>query len=164
MGVLTVAYSIPSEMMKKIRATNSNLDLVLGLGANKNSDWKVESYSFEEHLEETVEILRETGYTKTAEKLDCEKYFYAKGENYLKYKDHDVWIVLPDEVKIISAEIQKATFKKLKAVGLENELTDYDGEVIEEDMYDQYVGDIDKVKKFFKKSAAQKNYLLFAAG
>lgn len=163
MGVTTNAYSIPPPMMRKIRADNENLAYILDLGVDEEkTKWKVERFDFETRIDETHSILRACGYRTAAKSLDLENYFYSKGRNYLDYERYNVWILTPSEVKKIAEELENATFKKLKAVGLANAATDYDGKIIPENDYDYYVGDINEIKKFFKKNAEQGNYLLFA--
>jgi hypothetical protein len=162
MGVITTAYAIPAPLMRKIRADHDNLAFVLDNGDEEHPKWKVEQFDFDGRIDETHSILRACGYRKAAESLDLENYFYPKGRNYLDYEGYNVWILTPAEIKKVAAELENATFEELKAKGLANEATDYDGKIIDEFDYHYYVGDIAEIKKFFETNAGQGNYLLFA--
>jgi len=163
MGVITTAYSIPPSMMRKIRADHDNLAYILDLGIDEEKPkWKIEQFDFDGRIDETHSILRACGYRKAATSLDLENYFYSDGPNYLDYEGYNVWILTPAVVKQVAKELEPATFKELKRVGLANEATDYHAKVIDEFDYHYYVGDIEKIKEFFETNAEQGNYLLFA--
>jgi len=163
MGVITTAYSIPPDMMRKIRANNDKLEFILDTGEEVAARWAVEEYDFDKAIDEKSRILNGCGFVKTAKRFDCESYFYAKGRNYLDYDSYNVWIIPPSEVKAMFKELEHANFEELKATGLANEVTDYDGDPILEDDYQYYIGDIEEIKKFLNAAAAAGNYLLFAA-
>lgn len=162
MGVITTAYSIPPPMMRKIRADNDNLAYIFGECEDENEGWKVESFDFDKGIEETISVLREADCPKTAQKIDCENYFYSDNSSYLDYDGYDVWTIPPSQVKAMLKELEKANVEELKAKGNINGITDRRGTLLPESLYKSYVGDLGRIKKFFQKTVEQGNYLLFA--
>lgn len=162
MGVLTTAYSIPSEQIYKIKRYKKNLDFVLGLRKAKDDIWKLENYDFDKSISGTFEILKGCSYEHTGNMLDVENFSYRKNGKYLNYEGYGIWFIAPIYVTQAVVELRDATFKKLKTNGAANEVTDYYGKLIHEKEYDYYVGDIENLKNFFKRTSEQQNYLLFA--
>ncbi|MBX7172326.1 MAG: YfbM family protein [Pyrinomonadaceae bacterium] len=160
MGVITTAYSIPPNLMRKIRADNDNLAFILE-PEDENPNWKVEDYDFDKAIEELISFLQEFGYKKTAEKINCETYFYSDSKNYLDYDGYDIWIIPPSQVKSMFDELKNATLSELKKKGVANEMHDRRGSRIPENFYESYFMDIVNLKNFLKKVAGQGNYLLF---
>ncbi len=162
MGVITTAYSIPPKLMRKIRADNNNLVYVFGDCEEEIEIWKLESYDFDKAIEETISILREAGCKKTAQMIDCENFFYSDNSSYLDYNGYDVWTIPPSKVKAMAKELEKANFEELIAKGNVTGIKDRRGTILPESLYQSYIGDIESIKKFFKKTAENGNYLLFA--
>lgn len=158
MGVVTTAYSILPKTMRKIRADNDYLEHVFE-GGDLNRE--IESYDFDTIIEPWISILREMGYKKTAENIDFERYF-SDSQNCLDYDGYDIWIISPSKVKAMAEEIQNAVFTELKNKGLAYGITDRRGKILLESEYEGYFGDIENLKKFFKKTADEGNYLLFS--
>lgn len=163
MGVLTTAYSISPLQMRKFRTDENNFRFLLQIDPESFPKWKVEKHEFDKHFEETIGILRVCGYEKTFRKLDFENYHTPKFKNFWNYAGFNIWAITPAEGKMICTELDGANFEKLKTHGLAAEATDYFGEIIPEEMYEYYVGDIEKIKDFFRKTFEQGNFLLFAA-
>ncbi len=151
MSVLTTAYSIPVRIMRKIQREIELLANILHV----ENDWKVESYGFDSGWQETIKIIAES-YPKTGNRL------YPL--NYWGFPEYEIWSVTPFNVKIVAEDLKSATFENLKDWGLKMNLTDYYGKPIPKSDYDYYVGDIKKLKKFLRKTAVDRNYLLFATG
>jgi hypothetical protein len=164
MSVFSTAYSIPPEMMEKIRADNTHLHPILGIFEYEDPSPEFEAYRFSSRIRETMSILKYAGYEKTAVALDGEGYVFDKGPNYINYEGLDVWFILPSEIKAISEELEKATFEALKAEGLAQGVRDYNCQTIPESAYLHYVGDIEAIKVFFKKAASLGHYLVFEEG
>lgn len=162
MGVLTTAYSIPFEQISKIKRHKKNLDFVLGLRTSKDVAWNLENYDFDKSISGLFEILKGCGYEQTGNLLDVENFSYRKNGSYLNYEGYDIWFISPTSVQQAAVELRDATFEHLKTKGLTNEVTDYYGKPILENEYDYYVSDIENLKKFFTKTAENKNYLLMA--
>ena len=161
MGVLTTAYSIPPNLMRKIRSDNDNLTYLLD-PEDENVRWKVEEYGFDTGVEVIIRILREAGCEKSAKNIDCETYFYSDNSSYLDYDGYDMWIVPPAQVKAMFKELEKVKVEELQAKGIVNEITDRRGTVLPESLYQSYVGDLNEIRKFLSKTAEAGNYLLFA--
>lgn len=162
MGVLTTAYSVSLSQMRKLRADENNFKLLLQIDLNSPPKWKVGKYEFDKHFEETIGILRACDYRKTFRLLDFENYHNPRYKNFWNYEGYNIRSITPAELKIICDELADATFEKLKTVGLAAETMDYFGKIIPEEMYEYYVGDIEEIKDFFKRTAEQKNFLVFA--
>lgn len=163
MGVLTTAYSISPSQMRKLRADENNFKLLLSIDLNSQPKWKVGKYEFDKHFEETIGILRDCGHQKTFRLLNFENYHNPRYKNFWNYEGYNLWSITPAELRIICNELEGASFEKLKTIGLAAETTDYFGKIIPEEMYEYYVGDIDVTKDFFKQTAEQENFLVFAA-
>jgi hypothetical protein len=160
MGVITTAYSIPLNLMRKIRSDNDNLVYLLDPEV-ENVRWKVEKYGFDTGVEVIISILREVGCEKTAKNIDCENYFYSDNSSYLDYDDYDIWIIPPSQVKAMLKELEKVNVKELIAKGNVNEIKDRRGTLLPENLYKSYVGDLKDLRKFLDKTAEAGNYLLF---
>ncbi len=156
MGVITTAYSVSAEMMKKIKSDKENLKLIFGEWEEQSPHPEDKIYDFDERGFEIAYILRSSGYEKGAATLDVD------ANDYFDYEGYNVWIATPTQLKAISKELAKATYEDLKTIGLANETKNYDNDVIPEYEYESYVGEIDDIKKFFKDAADQGNSLIFA--
>jgi hypothetical protein len=86
MGVLTTAYSIPSDVMRKIQGYKKHLEKVF----NADADWRFENYGFGKSWEEKIRIIGKC-YPSTRNRLNHQKCWI--------YPDYDVWIVKPKEVQ-----------------------------------------------------------------
>lgn len=167
MGVLTTAYSIPPEVMTKVRADNENLGYILdyfededgifGAGEDKGKLWEIESYDFDKGIEVYIHIFREAGFTKTARNIDSE---YADLDAF-DYGGYDTWLIPPSGVKAMCKELEKATFEVLKAKEFPD-ITDRRGSPLLDNELESYLSDIEGIKKFFDKTFEQGNYLIFA--
>ena len=164
MGVLTTAYSISKEQLYKIKKYKKNLDFILGLRMAKDSAWKLENYDFDKSANNLCEILKGTGYEHSGIIFDVESFMYKKNGKYLNYEGYDVWFVDWSHVNRAAVELRDATFKNMQTKGLANEVTDYYGKPIREKEYEYYVGDIENLQKFLKKTAEQNNSLLMVEG
>lgn len=151
MGVLTTAYSIPPDAMRKIQSYKKHLDKVF----NEEADWKFENYGFGKSWEEKIRIIGKC-FPKTFNRLNHQQCW--------SYPDYDVWIVKPKEVQFVANDIAKATIESLKKWGLKGGVRDYWGEMIPEQLYDYHLRDIEQFKKFLRKAADEGNYLIFATG
>ena len=158
MGVLTTAYSVPPVIMKKIRADHENLAFLLGVEEGGKA-WKCATLEFDKRFEEKIIILGENGYTRTREALDLE----SAAEDAPSFDGYGIRIVPPTTLKTIAKELAPATFEALKAAGLAKGIADHYGKAIPEDDYQTYVGDIEQMKAFFTKAAADGHFLLIAA-
>lgn len=156
MGVITVAYSITANMLRKIRNDNENLAYIKE-PEDENSRWKVEELDFDSGIEPTISILREVGCPKTAKNLNCE---YADLDLF-DYNGYDIWTVSPSQVAAMLKELEKVNVKELIAKGNVNEVTDRRGAVLQESLYESYVSDLVSIKKFIKQTVEEGNYLLF---
>lgn len=163
MGVLTTGYSIPPPLMRKIRADNDNLASVLGIDEEENPNRKtVDEYDFDKGFADIIGVLQHCGYEKVYKLLDGEGYFYGDSEHYIEYDGYDIWFVTPAKVKFIVGELETVTLAKIKAAAEIEPLRDYYNNIIPENIYENYLGYIESMKKFFKKAAEKGNYLLFA--
>lgn len=162
MGVLTTAYAVSPLQMRKIRADQNSFRLLFGIEGEPSAKWKVETYEFGKHFEEKIGILRVCGYEKTFFKLNFENYYDPKNKNFWNYEGYNIWSVTPAELNMICAELENASFEKLKAGGLNAEATDYFGQIIPAEMYEYHVGDIEEVKGFFRKTFERGDFLIFA--
>jgi hypothetical protein len=151
MGVLTTAYSIPLEVMRKIQGYKKHLDKIF----HAEKDWRVESYGFDKGWEEKIRIIGKC-YPRTFNRLNHQKCW--------KYPDHDVWVVKPKEVQFVAGDFARATSESLKKWGLKGGVRDHNGEMIPEELYDYYLGDIENFKAFLQKAATDGNYLIFVTG
>ena len=159
MGVLTTAYSVPPEMMKKIKADHEKLGFVFGVEEGGGKAWECETFEFDKGFEERIGILGENGYPKTREALDLE----SADEDDPSYDGYDVRVVSPATLKKLAKELASATFAELKKKGLANGTTDYYGKTIPAEAYSYYVGDIEDMKAFFAKAATAGHWLVIAA-
>src|SRR4051812_25209876 len=116
MGVVTTVYSMPPNLMRKIRKDNDNLANLLE-PEDENLRWKVETYDFDTIIESLIQILRESGYQKTAKRIDCENYFYSDNGT-LEYNGYDIWAIPPSQVRTMAKDLETATFEELKTKGL----------------------------------------------
>jgi hypothetical protein len=148
MGVLTTAYSIPLETMKKIQGYKRHLEKIF----NAEADWRFEKYDFDKSWDEKIRIIGKC-YPRTRNRLHHEKYW--------KYPDRDVWIVKPKEVKFVADDLARTTFEGLQKWALKGGVRDYWGEIIPEELYPYFIGDIENFKLFLRKAAEIGNYLLF---
>lgn len=151
MGVLTTAYSIPPDTMRKIQSYKKHLEKIF----NAEADWRFENYGFDKSWEEKIRIIGKC-YPRTRNRLNHQKCWV--------YPDYDVWIVKPKEVKFVANDLAKTTLESLKKWGLKGGVLDYWGKMIPEELYDYYIGDIEQFKKFLQKAADDENYLIFATG
>ncbi|HQU82475.1 MAG TPA: hypothetical protein PKY59_05095 [Pyrinomonadaceae bacterium] len=153
MGVLTTAYSIPPEIMKKIQAYKKHLEKIF----HAVEGWRFDDYGFDKSWEEKIRIIGKC-YPRTRNRLNH--------QNCWKYPDYDVWIVKPKDVKFAADDIANASFVSLKKwCNIKGEFVrDYYGNPIPESLYDYYIGDLETFKTFLKKAADDGNYLLFATG
>ena len=65
MGVLTTAYSIPPDLMKKIQAYKKNLEKIF----NAEEGWRFEDYCFDKSWEEKIRIIGKC-YPRTRNRLN----------------------------------------------------------------------------------------------
>ncbi len=151
MGILTTAYSIPPEVMRKIQGYKKHLEKIF----QAQKDWRFESYGFDKGWEEKIRIIGKC-YPRTLNRLNH--------QNCWKYPDYDVWMVKPKEVKFVAGDIARASSESLKKWGLKGGVRNYYGEMISEELYDYYIGDIENLKAFLQKAAIDENYLIFATG
>lgn len=166
MSVSTKSYSISNEMMNKIKINHENLESILDTGFLEEANvvkWEVDSFDYDEYIDEMRYIIGNGGYSKTAEVLYSERSFYTDTNDYcFDYKGINIWIIPPDEVKIAAIEIQTASVDELKAKGIENQVTNYDNDIIMEHEYESYLYNLDQLKTYLQKTADCGNYLLFA--
>jgi hypothetical protein len=160
MSVDTVAYSIPPKMMRKIRAENENLDYVFGNSDEENPEWQFESLDFGKRFDENRYILRAGGFAKTPKILELESYYDT--DDYIEHDGCEVQIIKPSLIKIVVKELEKVDFAKLKSECLEQQVTDYYGEIILEFEYDSYLESIRQMNDFLVKAAAEGNFVIFA--
>jgi hypothetical protein len=156
MGVLTTAYSIPCDVMRKIQGYKKHLEKVF----NAKADWRFENYGFGKSWEEKIRIIGKC-YPSTRNRLNHQKCWI--------YPDYDVWIVKPKEVQFVANDLSKTTFEGLKKWcnlprrdGRREYVADANGEKIPEELYDYYIGDIENLKLFLRTAADDGNYLIFA--
>jgi len=163
MGVLTTGYSITPPLMRKIRADNDNLAFLLGTDQETEPIWKtIESYDFDKSFADIIGVLLQCGYRRVYKLLDGEGYFYGENSNYIDYDGYDIWFVTPSKVKFIVDELETVTLAKIKPIEETEPLTDYYNTIIPESLYENYLGYIEDMRRFFKKAAEKGNYLLFA--
>lgn len=160
MGVITTAYSTPTNLMRKVRADNDNLAYVLG-ECEEDERWKLESYDFDTGIEVIISILREAGCEKTAKRFNCENYFYSDDSSYIDYDGNDIWTIPPSQVKTMLKELEKVNIDELISKGNVNGITDRRGNLLPESLYESYVDDLKGIRKFLKETTEQGNYLLF---
>lgn len=151
MGVLTTAYSIPPDTMRKIQSYKKHLEKIF----NGEAGWQVEDYGFGKSWEDKIAIIGKC-YPKTRNRLNHQKCW--------KYPDYDVWVVKPKEVKFVANDITNATIESLKKWALKGGVRDYWGEMIPEPLYDYHLRDLENFKSFLRKAADDGNYLIFATG
>ena len=161
MRVMTNAYSVPANLMKRIRRNNDLLANILE-PEEKNPDWKVENYDFDKGIESYLSLLRAGNCVKTAKYFDCETFFYSESAGSLEYDSYDVWAIPPSKVKAVSKELDGVTLESLTKSGVANEVSDRRNWVIPEDQYPSYFGDIEQLKEFVKTAAELGHYLIFA--
>lgn len=158
MGVLTTAYSIPPEVMRRIQGYKKHLEKIF----QAQKDWRFESYGFDKGWEEKIRIIGKC-YPRTLNRLNH--------QNCWKYPDYDVWVVKPKEVKFVAGDIAKTNIEHLKKWcnllrrdGRQECVVDANGKKIPEELYDYYIGDIENFKAFLQKAATNEHYLIFATG
>ncbi|HQY65312.1 MAG TPA: hypothetical protein PK141_28155 [Polyangiaceae bacterium] len=61
MGVLTVLYSVPPAIMKKVRADNERLAFVFGDEETDDPAWRAASYDFDKRFYEFATIVSAAG-------------------------------------------------------------------------------------------------------
>jgi hypothetical protein len=144
-------------MLRKIKADNEKLALLLGLEETSDGAWSVATYTIDKGFEELLRILKETGHSFTPQALDLE---LSDGE--LEFDGYGLCLVSPAKVKKIARELASATYEGLKAQGLAKQVTDYYGQPIPEGDYELYVGDIQGFSSFFRKAAADGHAVLVA--
>ena len=160
MGVLTVLYSVPPAIMKKVRADNERLAFVFGDEETDDPAWRAASYDFDKHFYEFATIVSAAGAPTARRAFD----FEDPADNEPEYGSYDLRVATPTKVKKIAKELAAVTFEQAKAKALEQETTDYSGRLIPADEYEGYAGDLEEVKAFFAKAAEAGHFIVGAEG
>lgn len=150
MGVITTAYVLTPNQIKKIRKDHEALgDIIESENAVR--------YDFDTIIEAWVSIFHACGFTKTAKNIDSEQFELGQ----IEYDSYDIWVVPPKQVQAMVQELQPAKFELLKSTGMAAGTTDKRGSLLLEAEYSSYFGDIQELKDFLQKAADQGHYLLF---
>lgn len=155
MGVTTVGYSISPQQMRKLKTDETNFNFILGFDEETYPQWELLEHDFGRNIEQTIKILKASGYRKTAQKFD-----YESVNNQQEYEGAEIWVITPKSVTAMAKELNPANFEQLKTKGLSDEITDYDGKIITEDDYGYFIGDIDTIKTFLTTIAEQGHFLV----
>lgn len=160
MSVSTLAFSTPPKLVAKIRRNNDLLGKILE-PEEVDDLWKVESYDFGTDIESWLQLFRACGFKRCAKNLDGERFFYSE-RGTLEYDPYDVWVVPPSQVKAMALELKDACLDGMRVKGLAAEVSDRRDNVISDDMYESFFGDLEDIKKFLQGAADQGHFLIFA--
>lgn len=153
MGVDTTAYSVPADLVKKIRRNN---DLIGGvIEPEDGADFA--RFDFDSSVEVWVSVLRAAEYKKTAKNIDSEQF----DTGMLDYDGYDMWLVPPSQLKAMLKELEPASWEQLRTAGLAAEATDRRGTLLLESEYEGYFCSIDEFRAFLQTASQQGHYLLF---
>jgi hypothetical protein len=157
MGVLATMYSVPPALMEKIREDEALLAIVFGDEESDDEAWKVDSKDFDKHYREAIDILFQD-HDELREALAIEN----EHTDGLHCDPYDLCVILPRTVTKMVAALEGATMDALKAGGLAKELTDYDAKPIREEEYEGLAGDLDAMRAFLARAAAEGHTLIVA--
>lgn len=156
MGVLTVMYSIPPRIMKKIQADNERLGFVTGDAEDDDGgDWRCASIDFDKHYVEVVGLLRDAGHEKAAAMMDIEA---NAGE--LELDPYDLLWLKPKQVKQLDALLEGLTPAALKKQLKGKEPTDYYGKSMSADDIASYLSEIPRIRKLLKVAVAEESSIV----
>jgi hypothetical protein len=154
MGVITTAYSVAADLVKKIRKDN---DLIGSIIEPEEEGAAVSSFDFDTTVEAWVSVLEAAKYKKTAKYINSEQF----DTGVLDYDGYDMWLVTPSQVQAMVKELRLATWEQLKAIGLAAEVTDRRGSKLLEEEYEGYFSTLSSFKTFLDGAAQLGHYLLF---
>lgn len=154
MGVVTTVYSVPADLVRKIRKDN---DLIGSVIDPEEGSTVQESFDFDSSVEAWVSVLRAADYVETAKNIDSEQF----DTGLLDYDGYDMWLVPPSQVRSMLKELQPASWEQLRTAGLAAEVTDRRGTKLRESEYEGYFCILDQFKTFLEGAALHGHYLLF---
>ena len=164
----TSAFAVPESVALAIKKDPVLLRLLFGLEKTDDPAWKLAPVAFGGDLYKLVRMLYGAGANECAALLDVECRMsprFKKAGLFFDYEGYEVWVLKAPEAAAAYDFLSCISYEKgegvsntayLKKKAAENGATDYEGEPIPEQAYDDYLRGYEKAEAFFRTCWEQK--------